>query len=384
MQPPKRLIGLFPGFHGIGGIQEASRQTATALDAIALENGWRTRFLALNDSRGDGRFTWGGREVSFRGFGRAKIPFVFSAARLLRGNSRIVLAAHPNLALPAACMKACSRIRMIVVAHGVEVWSPLSQVRRRALLCADLVLAPSSDTAEKLVAVQGVSLQRTRRLPWVLSPDVVQMTQTPALLPLPQGFPKGSVILTVARWSASERYKGADDLIRTTCQLRTTVPDLHLVVVGGGDDLPRLQKLALDIGIRDRVHFLDSLSRQELGACYAHSDVFALPSTGEGFGLVFLEAMSFGKPIVATAIGGATDLVENEVNGLLVEPHDIVQLTGALARLFASRQLRVELGRRGSEKVLRESRFDVFESGLAGILKECGLAPCAAGVRGRL
>ena len=378
MQPPKRLIGLFPGFHGIGGVQEASRQTATALDAIANQNGWRTRFLALNDSMGDGRFTWGGREVSFRGFGRAKIPFVFSATRLLRGNTRIVVAAHPNLALPAAWMKACSRIKMIVVAHGVEVWSPLSQVRRRALLCSDLVLAPSSDTVEKLVAVQGVSSQRTRRLPWVLSPDVVQMAQTPALLPLPQGFPKGSVILTVARWSASERYKGADDLVRATWQLRTAVPDLHLVVVGGGDDLPRLQKLALDIGVHDRVHFLDSLSRQELGACYAHSDVFALPSTGEGFGLVFLEAMSFGKPVVATASGGATDLVENEINGLLVEPHDTEQLTGALARLFANQQLRTELGRRGSEKVLHESRFDVFESGLADILKECGLAPCAA------
>ncbi len=259
------------------------------------------------------------------------------------------------------------------MAHGVEVWSPLPQVRRRALLCADLVLAPSSDTAEKLVAVQGVSLQRTRRLPWVLSPDVVQMTQTPALLPLPQGFPKGSVILTVARWSASERYKGADDLIHATWQLRTAVPDLHLVVVGGGDDLPRLQKLVIDIGAHDRVHFLDSLSREELGACYAHSDVFALPSTGEGFGLVFLEAMSFGKPVVAAAIGGATDLVENEVNGLLVEPHDIVQLTGALARLFADQQLRAQLGRRGSEKVFRKSRFEVFESELESILQECGL-----------
>ncbi|MGA8678437.1 MAG: glycosyltransferase family 4 protein, partial [Candidatus Acidiferrales bacterium] len=128
-----------------------------------------------------------------------------------------------------------------------------------------------------------------------------------------------------------------------------------------------------DIGAHDRVHFLDSLSREELGACYAHSDVFALPSTGEGFGLVFLEAMSFGKPVVAAAIGGATDLVENEVNGLLVEPHDIVQLTGALARLFADQQLRAQLGRRGSEKVFRKSRFEVFESELESILQECGL-----------
>ena len=63
MQSSKRLIGLFPGLLGIGGVQEASRQTATALDAIAKDNGWRTRFLALNDPPGDGQFVWGGHEV---------------------------------------------------------------------------------------------------------------------------------------------------------------------------------------------------------------------------------------------------------------------------------------------------------------------------------
>jgi glycosyltransferase involved in cell wall biosynthesis len=100
-----------------------------------------------------------------------------------------------------------------------------------------------------------------------------------------------------------------------------------------------------------------------------------MPSSGEGFGLVFLEAMVFGKPVVAAAIGGATDLVENKINGLLVEPHDIVQLREALGRLFANQQLRAELGRRGSEKVFRQSRFEVFEFELESILKECGLTP---------
>src|ERR1700691_6099252 len=374
MQPAKRIIGLFPGFLGVGGVQEASRQTATALDAIAKENGWRTRFLALNDPPGDGRFAWGGSEVSFRGFGRAKIPFVLSAAILRWGNTRIVLAAHPNLARPAACVKAFSSpLRMIVMAHGVEVWSPLSAVRRRALLCADLVLAPSSDTAKKLVAVQGIPSQRTRRLPWILSPNLVHMAEAPALLPLPHDFPKGSVILTVARWAASERYKGADDLIRATAQLRTAVPDLHLVVVGSGDDIPRLRELASDIGAHDRVHFLEGLSQEELGACYAHADVFALPSTGEGFGLVFLEAMAFARPIVAAAAGGSTDLVEDGVNGLLIPPGDQPALAKALQGLLADDSLRVALGQRGAEIVRGKYRFDLFQSQLATILASCGL-----------
>ncbi len=122
------------------------------------------------------------------------------------------------------------------------------------------------------------------------------------------------MVLTVGRWAATERYKGADELIEAIAQLQASMPELHLVVVGGGDDLPRLRKLASDRGIFDRVVFLEGLSREQIAACYAHCDVFALPSTGEGFGLVFLEAMAFGKPVVGADSGGIPDLVEDVVN----------------------------------------------------------------------
>ena len=93
-------------------------------------------------------------------------------------------------------------------------------------------------------------------------------------------------------------------------------------------------RIGRDLLAVDAVHFIHGVSREGLAACYARADIFALPSTGEGFGLVFLEAMAFGKPIVAAAAGGATDLVENEVNGLLVPAHNPEQLANALARLL--------------------------------------------------
>jgi len=184
----------------------------------------------------------------------------------------------------------------------------------------------------------------------------------------PAEFPSGKVILTVGRWAASERYKGVDDLIRAFAQLRHAIPDLHLVVAGEGDDLLRLQKLAAEMNITDVVHFLQGLSREKLAACYGRADVFALPSTGEGFGLVFLEAMAFGKPIVAAAAGGSTDLVENEVNGLLVPAHDPDQLASALGRLIRDDALRSTLGRRGFERVHAQYSFERFESELDKIL----------------
>lgn len=371
---PKRIIGLFPELLGIGGIQEAGRQTTAALDGIAQRHGWETVFLSLNDASGHQQLPSTSRPISLRGFGRAKMRFLLAALRLARGSTNMTIAGHPNLALAAAFMNSISpRLKTIVISHGVEVWRPLSHIRRAALNRADLVLAPSRYTAQKLNTVQGIPAEKIRQLPWPLSPDFLALATDPASLPLPLEFPQGRVILTVGRWVASERYKGVDDLIFAVAQLRHSIPHLHLVAVGEGDDLPRLQAQAANLNLNDVVHFLQGLSRQELAACYARSDVFALPSTGEGFGLVFLEAMAFAKPVVAARAGGSTDVVENEVNGLLVPAHDPEQLGHALARLFRDDALRANLGRRGLDKIHGQYSFRVFASDLDAIVKELGL-----------
>ena len=148
---------------------------------------------------------------------------------------------------------------------------------------------------------------------------------------------------------------------------------MTLAAVGAGDDLPRLQKLAADLGVASAVRFLSNLSKQELAACYACADIFALPSTGEGFGLVFLEAMAFAKPIVAAAAGGSTDLVQGDQNGLLIPPHDQTALIQALDHFLRDDSLRATLGQRGAEIVRRKYRFDLFQSQFAAVLAACGL-----------
>jgi phosphatidyl-myo-inositol dimannoside synthase len=373
-----RIIGLFPELLGFGGIQEAGRLTAAALEETAIRNESFRYFMTLNDPPGPHTSHVGQRNFAFRGFGRAKMRFVLSAVGQARPfgqrGAGIVLALHPHLALPASWMKGLApHLKTIVMSHGVEVWKPLTALRRRALLSADLVLAPSRHTAQKLSEVQRVREERIRILAWPMNPTFLAMTDATGELPLPRSFPQGRVILTVGRWAASERYKGADELIRAAAQLRLTNQGLHLVVVGDGDDLPRLRKLAADLNIPDCVHFLANLSREEIAACYSRADVFALPSTGEGFGFVFLEAMAFAKPVVGVACGGTTDLVEDGINGLLVPPHDTQRLVRALSCLLSDESFCVELGRRGAEIVRRKYRFEVFQDEVEQILSECPL-----------
>jgi len=107
---------------------------------------------------------------------------------------------------------------------------------------------------------------------------------------------------------------------------------------------------------------------QELAACYANADVFALPSTGEGFGLVFLEAMAFAKPVVGADAGGTTDLVRDGINGLLIPPNDTDRLTQSLSRLLQDGSLRRKLGECGAATVRREYQFDIFRNTLDQIL----------------
>jgi phosphatidylinositol alpha-1,6-mannosyltransferase len=369
-----QFVGLFPDLLGIGGIQEVSRQTVHALLDISARNDWSSSLLGLNDSRGIHEFSVGENKSAFRGFGRSKLRFILAALQIVQKKPRVVLAAHANLAPIASWMKRLApQIKIIVMAHGVEVWQPLPARRHAALLAADIVLAASTSTVQKLTEVQQMTPEKIRRLPWPLDPEVLAMADASANLPIPPAFPPSPVILTVGRWAASEQYKGVDDLIRALAKLRATFPSLTLAAVGAGDDLPRLQKLATELDVATAVRFLTNLSKQELAACYARADIFALPSTGEGFGLVFLEAMAFAKPIVAAAAGGSTDLVEDNVNGLLIPPRDQGALIQALDQLLRDAALRSTLGQRGAEIVRRKFRFDLFQSQFAAILAACGL-----------
>jgi glycosyltransferase involved in cell wall biosynthesis len=373
-----QILGLFPELLGPGGVQESGRHTAASLAQCARRQGWLAQFFSLNDARSEHSLRFDDTDFSFRGFCRAKADFILStiaAARpLAPGGSRIVVAGHPNLAPLAAAIKMLApNTRTVVMAHGVDVWEPLPRMRRRALANADRVLAPSRYTIERLAVAQRIPKERMRHLPWPLSLDFLRMAADPTALRVPLEFPQGRILLTVGRWAASERYKGVDELIRVVPRLCDGFPDLHLVAVGGGDDLPRLRAIAADLGVADRAHFLENLSREEIAACYARADVFALPSTGEGFGLVFLEAMAFAKPLVGAACGGTTDVIEDGVNGLLVAPRDAEHLTQALDRLLRDDSLRTEMGRRGAEIVRQKYCFDVFQAELERILGDCGL-----------
>jgi glycosyltransferase involved in cell wall biosynthesis len=261
-------------------------------------------------------------------------------------------------------------MKSIVCTHGVEVWEPLTRLRRMALRSADMVLAPSKYTADHVAAVQRVAIEKIRVLPWALDPQFEELAPQALKAAAPRNFPEGRVILTVGRWRADERYKGMDTLITALPRLLPRWPELQLAAVGEGDDRAWLEDLAEETGVQRHVHFLSGLSYAELAACYAHCEMFAMPSKGEGFGFVYLEAMACGKPVIGGAHGGAPEVIEDGKTGYLVPHGDAVQLATAIETLLADPALEKEMARRGKQRVENEFRFSVFAKSFRKILRE--------------
>jgi glycosyltransferase involved in cell wall biosynthesis len=363
------IIGLFPELEPAGGIQRVGRHLASVMTDFASGRGMECRLLSLNDTPELHRMLVAGREFVFTGSERAKGRFTATAMRSARRHAKLVLAAHPYLAPVVQAMRIASpRMKSIVVAHGIEVWEPLSTLRRRALRGATFILTPTQDTADHIAAQQQVPRDRIRVLPWALDPDFDGLPISQSALPA--NFPSGRIILTVGRWQANERYKGMDTLISALPRLLHEWTDLQLVAVGEGDDQAWLEQLAEGCGVRRHVHFFSGLTYSELAACYSACEIFALPSRGEGFGLVYLEAMARGKPVIGGAHGGAPEVIDDGRTGYLVQHGDAPQLATSIETLLANPDLAREMGARGRERVNRDFKFSVFAKSLKKIFRE--------------
>ncbi len=368
-QTRRVLLGLFSELNAPGGVQRAGRHIAAVMTEFAASHGMECRVLSLNDSPELHRMTVGTREFVFTGSARGKARFSATAARAAGGRAKLIVAGHPFLAPVAQGAKFFARrAKSIVWAHGLEVWEPLSILRRRALRSTDLIIVPTNDTANHVAGQQDVPRDRIRVLPWALDPQFE--TLLIAKPSLPANFPAGRVILTVGRWFADERYKGMDTLITALPRLLTEWPDVQLVAVGEGDDQGWLEQIADGRGVLRHVHFLSGLTYPEIAACYQACEIFALPSRGEGFGLVYLEAMACGKPVIGGAHGGAPEVIDDGKTGYLVQHGDAGQLATSLETLLTDPGLGREMGARGRERVEREFRFNVFAKSLKKILRD--------------
>jgi glycosyltransferase involved in cell wall biosynthesis len=351
-----------------GGIQRFNRTLCLALDELSGEMGFEGSVLSQDDSRSDyerAGAPW--RRLRFvpGGGGPYRLSARTAAACLERPDVLLVgLLGMTPLAL--ACRPLVRR-GYGFVAYGTESWRERRLSRRLAARRARLAFAISRDTAAALQRATGVSEERVRWLPPALDPAFERLAASPAMVPVDEDRPE---LLTVSRLWAEEARKGVDHAVVAFSRLAARHPGARYRIVGKGSDKPRLQALAASLGLRDRVIFEEDLTDRELADRYRRCSVFVLPSGQEGFGIVFLEAMRFGKPCVAGRAGGAPEAVEDGRSGLLVDFLDAAGLEAALDRLLGDPDLRRRMGEAGQSRVALDFTFERFRERLRRALAE--------------
>jgi phosphatidylinositol alpha-1,6-mannosyltransferase len=188
----------------------------------------------------------------------------------------------------------------------------------------------------------------------------------------PPPRPSAARILTVARLSASERYKGVDHLIQALPQVRNAHPEVRCRIVGDGSDRQRLVALAQELGVSTCVSFLGAIGGEALGREYADADLFVMPSTQEGFGIVFLEAASYRKPSIGAAAGGAPEVIRDGVTGALVPPANPDALAAAICRLLGAPDQLGVLGQAAFQELQDRFSFPVFRTRFSDLMTSPG------------
>ncbi|MDQ3696645.1 MAG: glycosyltransferase family 4 protein [Gemmatimonadota bacterium] len=363
------ILGLFTQLLTAGGIERVGRHTAVVLADLARARGEAYRVLSLNDPPGDHHVRVGSLDARVTGFGRSKRRFVQSALALAR-RATIAYFGHPRLAQVALLLRILSpRLRYWVHIHGVEAWDPLPGPTRAALRFATGIVSISRYTADRASEIQQVTRDKINLVPNALDPDM--LTRPGALVGRPAFLPQhAKVLLTVARLAANERYKGVDTVVLAIPAVLRAVPDAVYVIIGDGDDRGRLERLAAEMKVVPNVLFVGHCSEEELIGAYRHCDVFVMPSRGEGFGVVFLEAMTFGKPVVAGAHGGAPEVVAEGETGFLVDGDAAPDVADRVVRLLTDEGLRARMGDAGRRRVETHFTFEHFRQRIAALLTD--------------
>jgi glycosyltransferase involved in cell wall biosynthesis len=256
----------------------------------------------------------------------------------LRDRPDLIFCGHVNFSPVARWLKRFAGIRFIAIGHGLDVWNIRREHVRRAVPVADRALAVSHFTANSMTKAFGLRHDQIGLLPNTFDPE----TFVPGLKPhyLLKRFrlaPEQPVILTVARLAGEERFKGYDQVLRALPAVRQVVPQVHYILGGKGPDKPRIEALIRDLRLDDAVTLAGYIPDHELCGFYNLCDVFAMPSKAEGFGIVFLEALACGKPVITGNKDGSVDAVMNGRLGVLVDPDNVAEIAEALMLVLTKR-----------------------------------------------
>ena len=361
------LMLLSDAFGGFGGIAKFNRDFIRALassdDVVKVTAVPRIMEQAAGDLPPKVEYATGGLKSK-----QSYVRAVLRAARGLRASTQfpvqpVIICGHINLLPAAIAASRISRANLYLIVHGIDAWEPTRDMITNAVVRdIDDFISVSAVTRRRFLRWSGLRQDQGIVLPNCVDLDAFRPAPKPPRLLDRYQLGGARVLMTLGRLASEERYKGFDEIIECLPEIGQTVSNLTYMVAGDGPDRLRLVEKAKSLGLRvddygagssipgsrirpsegepdprtPRVIFVGRISDEEKADYVRLADLFVMPSSGEGFGIVLLEAMACGVPVIASKIDASREALREGKLGRLVDPRNAAEIKTAIMDCLAN------------------------------------------------
>ena len=267
----------------------------------------------------------------------AKLTYTWNVVRAILNVSRAtfnaVICGHINL-LPVAVLASWLQgAPLLLILHGIDAWDPHpSFLVRKLLPQVDTFVSVSQCTKDRFLEWAPLRPEQGHVIPDCIDLDAYSPGPKRDELLDRYDLHDRTILLTLGRLSSEEQYKGHDEILEVLPGLAEEIPEVSYLVCGDGDDRSRLERKAERLGVADRTVFAGYVPEEEKEDHYRLADAFVMPGRGEGFGIVYLEAMACGVPVVASSADASREAVRDGELGTVVDPGDPSELMNGIQK----------------------------------------------------
>jgi phosphatidyl-myo-inositol dimannoside synthase len=279
----------------------------------------------------------------FSGFNAAKGTFIMQAVS--EGiKSKVVILSHINLLVAAWIIKKTSpSTTIILMAHGIEIWKPLTPRKLMMLGVCDKIVSVSSFTKNKIIELHQLQPKKCLVLNNCIDPFLQRPSIKKRSTHLVERYhinENDIVLLTLTRLSHRDRYKGYGFVLQSLEEIVKVQKNIKYILAGGYEDSEKdyIEEMIAILRLQNNVVITGFLAEEELAAHFSLADIYVMPSVKEGFGIVFVEAMYYGTPVIAGNADGSTDALLQGKLGLLIEPDNTKAITEALQKMITNKK----------------------------------------------
>jgi len=279
----------------------------------------------------------------FTGFAGNKVSFVFNAAENWRKDDIIILS-HINLLMAGWLIKKVNpSAKIILIAHGIEIWGKLNISKKKMLPVCDHIICVSRFTAQKIKSLHQFPADKISIINNCIDPFLPMPVVHFSAQKLKQQYGienDETVLMTLTRLSAKDRYKGYDCVLDALVLLKKNNRKIKYLLAGSYSESEKIvvDALITKHGLTDNVILTGYIPDENLTAHFCMADIYVMPSTKEGFGIVFIEAMYYGVPVIAGNQDGSVDALLNGELGLLIEPNNPIAIANAVEEMMTNKE----------------------------------------------